>query len=128
MFDCEHGIALHEMQGIEPHFLAREMSHGISHAVAVTWGIFPSYSGDGHSKLHFVQRSQDSCLVMMDISGIDIGLGRIIQALREVRWETQHPFIVFTEILGYLSIFKKSQASSTFEALNSVGLSRCQGM
>ena len=26
--------------------------------------------GDGHSKLHFVQRSQDSCLVMMDTSGI----------------------------------------------------------
>ena len=27
-------------------------------------------SGDGHSKLEFVQRRQDSCLVMMDTSGI----------------------------------------------------------
>ena len=29
-------------------------------------------------------------------------------------------------ILGFLSIFKKSQASSPFEALNFAGLSRCQ--
>ena len=112
MFDCEHGIALHEMQGIEPHFLAREMSHGISHAVAGTWGIFPSYSGDGHSKLHFVQRSQDSCLVVMDTSGIKTRLERIIQTLLEVRGETKRPFLVSRKILGFLSIFKKSQTSS----------------
>ena len=31
--------------------------------------------------------------------------------LLEVRWETIHPFPVSTEILGFLSIFKKSQAS-----------------
>ena len=47
------------------------MSHGISRAAAGTWGIFSSYSRDGHSKLHFVQRSQDSCLVRMDTSGIN---------------------------------------------------------
>ena len=35
-------------------------------------------------------------------------------------------FLVGTVILGLLSIFKKSQASSIFEALNSVCLSRCQ--
>ena len=34
----------------------------------------------------------------------------------------------FPEILGFLSIFKKSQVSSAFEALNSTILSRCQGM
>ena len=50
--------------------------------------------------------------------------GRIIQMVLEVRWETKHPFLVSTEILGFLSIFKKSQASSRFDALNSVGLSR----
>ena len=49
--------------------------------------------------------------------------GRIIQMVLEVRWETKHPFLVSTEILGFLSIFKKSQASSRFDALNSVGLS-----
>ena len=40
--------------------------------------------------------------------------------------ETVPPFLVGTVILGYLSIFKKSQTSSPFEALNSTCLSRCQ--
>ena len=53
-----------------PHLLPRGMSHGISRVAAGTWDIFSSYSGNGHSKLHFVQRSQDSCLVRMDTSGI----------------------------------------------------------
>ena len=44
----------------------------------------------------------------------------------EVRQETKAHFLVGTVILGFLSIFKKSQASSTFEALNSVCLSRYQ--
>ena len=55
---------------VKPHLPARGMRHGISRVGAGTWGIFSSYSGDGHSKLHFVQRSQDSCLVMTDTSGI----------------------------------------------------------
>ena len=46
--------------------------------------------------------------------------------LLEVRQETKAHFLVGTEILGFLSIFKKSQASSPFEALNSVCLSRYQ--
>ena len=61
-------------------------------------------------------------------SGIETRLGRIIQTLLEVRWETKGPFLVSTEILGFLSIFKKIQASSAFEALNSTILWRCQGM
>ena len=40
--------------------------------------------------------------------------------LLEVRQETKAHFLVGTVILGFLSIFKKSQASSPFEALNSV--------
>ena len=55
---------------IEPHLSGSGMSHGISRVAAGTWGIISSYSGDGHSKLHFVQRSQDTCLVTMDTSGI----------------------------------------------------------
>ena len=55
-------------------------------------------------------------------------LGRIIQTLLEVRWESKRPFLVSTEILGFLSIYKKSQASSPFEALNSMSLSKCQGV
>ena len=65
---------------------------------------------------------------MMDTSGIKTRLGRIIQTLLEVRWETKFPFLVCTELLGFLSIFKKSQALSDFEALNSTRLSRCQGI
>ena len=48
--------------------------------------------------------------------------------LLEVRWETKCPFLVSTVILGFLSIVKKCQALAPFEALNSVGLSSCQGM
>ena len=47
--------------------------------------------------------------------------------LLEVRQETKAHFLVGTIILEFLSIFKKSQASSPFEALNSVCLSSCQG-
>ena len=46
--------------------------------------------------------------------------------LLEVRQETEVHFLVGTVILGFLSIFKKSEGSSLFEALNSVCLSRCQ--
>ena len=46
--------------------------------------------------------------------------------LLEVRQETEIHFLVGTVILGFLSIFKKNQALSPFEALNSVCLSRCQ--
>ena len=46
--------------------------------------------------------------------------------LLEVRQETKAHFLVGTVIFGFLSIFKRSQASSPFEELNSVRLSRCQ--
>ena len=78
------------------------------------------------SKLTFVQRCQDSCLVMRDTSGISSRLGRPIQSLLEVRRETQGTFLVSTVILAFLSIFNKYQASSPFVALNSAYLSRCQ--
>ena len=70
MFDWEHGIALHPMQGIQASFPAEgDVSWDFSSSPGI-WGIFSSYTGDGHSKLHFVQRSQDSCLVRMEPSGI----------------------------------------------------------
>ena len=43
-----------------------------------------------------------------------------------MRQETEVQFLVGTVILGFLSIFKKSQASSPYEALNPVCLSRGQ--
>ena len=44
----------------------------------------------------------------------------------EVRQETKILFLVGTVILRFLYNFKKSQASSPYEALNSMCLSRCQ--
>ena len=46
--------------------------------------------------------------------------------LLEVRRETKSPFLVDTVILEFLSIFKKSQALSPFETLNSACLSKGQ--
>ena len=46
--------------------------------------------------------------------------------LLEVRLETEVHFLVGTVILGFLSIFKKGQASSPYEALNSMCLSKGQ--
>ena len=46
--------------------------------------------------------------------------------LLEVRQETEIHFLVETVMLRFLSIFRKSQASSPFEALNSVFLLRSQ--
>ena len=44
--------------------------------------------------------------------------------LLELRQETEFHFLFSTVILGFLFIFKKSQASSPYEALKSVFLSR----
>ena len=46
--------------------------------------------------------------------------------LKEVSQETEVHFLFGTVILGLFSIFKKSQASSPYEALYSVCLSRVQ--
>ena len=62
----------------------------------------------------------------MDTSWIKTRLGRTIRTLLEVRQETKAHFLVWTLILGFLSMFKKSQASSPFDSLNSVCLSRYQ--
>ena len=74
----------------------------------------------------FVQRHQDSCLVSRDNSGFPSSLGSAIGSLLEVRQETQGPFSVATGILGFLSIFKRSQVSSHFEALNSLYFLNCE--
>ena len=126
VFDWVHGIGLYTMKGNQA------SSHG---EWEVSW-FFSSCSGnlgyilelwrDGHSKLVFVQRCHDSCLVTRDTSGISSRLGRATRSPLEVRRETQRPFLVATVILGFLSIFNKSQPSSPFEALNSACLSKFQ--
>ena len=64
---------------------------------------------------------------MRDTSVISTRLGRAIRTRVEVKRESEGPFLVATMLLGFLSIFKKSVASSPFEALNIVSLSSCQG-
>ena len=89
-------------------------------------GIFSSYGGDVHLKLEFVQWSQDTCLGMRDNSGMWTRRGRTIRTLLGIKWEFRSLFLFDTVILGYLTILKKWQASSTFEAVNSAWLSSCQ--
>ena len=50
----EHEVAV-QCMGIRPHLAVRQKSHGFSRVVAVTWGTFLSYGGNGHSKPKFVQ-------------------------------------------------------------------------
>ena len=111
---------------IGPHLAVRGKSHCFSRVVLGTWGIFSSYSGDDPSKLVFVDRLQDSCLVRKDTSGISSNLGKAIRMLLEGRQESECSFLVAKVILEFLSIIKKSQASSSFKALNSRCLSMCQ--
>ena len=80
--------------------MARGRSHGFSRVEAEIWGIFPSYNGDGPSKLVFIQGHQDSCLVERDTSILSSRLDRPIVTPLEVRRETQCPFLVATVILG----------------------------
>ena len=115
-----------QCRGIGPHLLARGKSHGFSRVAAGSWCTFLSYGGDDHSKLVFVQQRQDSCLVTRDTSVMPTRIGRAIMTLLELKRETEGPFLDATVILGFLLIFKKSQASSPFEALNSACLWRCQ--
>ena len=90
--------------GIRPNLTATGKSHGFSRVAVGTWGIFSSCGRDGSSKLVIVQWRQDSFLVMRDTSGISSRLGRAIRTLLDVRRETQHPFLVATVIMGFLSI------------------------
>ena len=106
--------------------MASGTSHHFSRVAAGTWSIFSRYGGNGHSKFVFFQRCQDSCLLTRDTSGISRSIGRAIRMLLAVRRETEGHFLVATMILGFLSIFTKSQRSSPFEALNSECLSQFQ--
>ena len=70
MTDWESENSLHAIQGNPPHLVVRGKSLEFSRVVAGTWDIFSSYGRDGHLNLGFAQRSQDSCLVSTDTSGI----------------------------------------------------------
>ena len=69
VFDWEHGTPPHAMQWNRASSFGEGKSHEFSRVAAGISCIFSSYGGDGHLKLGFVPRSQDSCLVMTDTSG-----------------------------------------------------------
>ena len=104
----------------------RGMTYIFFPVVAGTWGIFSRYGRDGPSKLVFVQQHQDSCLVLRETLGFSSRLNRGIGMHLKLRRENKDPIPVATGILGFLLIFKRSQASSIFEALNSKCLLSCQ--
>ena len=114
-----------QCRGIRPHLMATGKSHGFSRVQAETWGIYSSYDRDGPSKLVFIQRHQDSCLVAGETSELFSRLSRAIGTPLLMRRETQGPFPFATGILGVRSIFKRSQASCPSEALNSTCLLIC---
>ena len=126
MFDREHGIALHAMQGNQASPLAKgevswffsRCSRNLGYILELRWG--------WSFKLMYVQRGQDSCLVARDTSQFSSRLGRVIWMPLKQRREAQCPFPVATGILGFLSIFKRSQGSAPFEVLNSASLLSCQ--
>ena len=55
-----------QSSGIGPHLVVRGKSPGFSRVALGTWGIFSSYGANDPSELMFVQRRQDSRLVMRD--------------------------------------------------------------
>ena len=70
LFVSEYGIALHAMQGNRASFPSEgDVSYDFS-SCGRNLGYIRELQRGGHSKLHFVQRSQESCVVMRDTSGI----------------------------------------------------------
>ena len=52
--------------------------------------------------------------------------GRTIRTLLDVKWEFRSVFLFDRVILGFLTILKNCQASSTLETRNSTWFSSCQ--
>ena len=113
LFDVEHGTALEAMQG------NRASSRGEGGNLMVfsrfgvgTWGILSISDSNVLETLVFFQQRQDSCLVSRNTSRFSSSHGRVVGMPLELRRETQFPFQVATGILEFLSIIKRSQASS----------------
>ena len=119
MLYWEHGIAEHAMQGNCGSSLAEGEVSWIFSICDRNLGYILEFYQVGISILVFLQQRQPSCLIMMDTSGIWARLLRTIWPLLEVRSDTEDHFQFDTVILGFLTIFKNFQASSTFEAVNS---------
>ena len=127
-FDWEYEISLHAMQGNRaPFHREGDISYDFSSCGRNLGYIRELQRGwPFETPLHSA-KSGPLCSYEGHLRNLTM-LDRIIQTLLEVRWDTKGPFLVSTEILAFLSIFKKSQALSAFEALNSTSLWKFQGM
>ena len=74
---------------IWPHLAATAKSHGFPPVAEGTWHMISSYSGDELSKLVFVQRREDPCVVMRDTSEISSRFGRATRKFLDMSHETQ---------------------------------------
>ena len=70
MFVWENKIALPAMQGNRASSRGEGKVSWVFSSCYRNLGYILDYGGDVHSKLEFVQRSQDTCLGMTDTSGI----------------------------------------------------------
>ena len=104
-----------QCQGIKPDLVARGKSHGFSRVASGTWDIFSHHGGDGPSKVVYVATSG-----LLSICEEQLAI--LLEAWKHNRDPCQKelvaqvPFLPATGILGFLSIFKRSQPSSNFES------------
>ena len=127
-FWWETKIALHAMQGNQDSSPCKG---------EVSW-IFSSCRGNLGYVLEFRRESNFKTRVSSGTSGLLSSCeehsgfssrhGRAVETPLKVRRETHSPFPVATVILGFLSIFKRSQALSPFEALILCGSRVFKGM
>ena len=94
-FDGNTEFLCMQCRGIRPRLAAWGTSHGFSRVAVGTWCIFSSCNEDGFSKLMFVERSQDSCLIMRHTSKSPRGLagqyGCLSTSCRRPRFPFQLP-------------------------------------
>ena len=102
-----------QCQGIRPHLAARGKSHGFPRVASRTWDICSRDGGDVPSKVVYVQQHQDSSLLARDSIGLS---SRPVSATGPLSIGVGGRRSLFTchRILGFLSIFKRSQPSSNF--------------
>ena len=122
------GLSLGSPQEIQTslHLVRWKMSLHVSHCREI-WPSFESEHLGVHSTWVCSAHSEHLSTYDGHLRNV-IRLGREIRMPLEVKQNIKPPFLVGTVILGFLSIFKKRQASSPFETFNSTCLSKCQGM
>ena len=81
-----------QCQGIRAHLVTRGMSHDFSRVASGTWDIFSCDGGDGPSKVMYVQRHQDSCLLARDSLGFPSRHGSTTGTLVKGSWWPKVPF------------------------------------